>query len=253
MPEWIRAWTRSSRLLAQLLLATMLLFICTAALAAEISFPRLDGRVVDNANLIPGQMKRELTALLKEEEAENSHQLVIITVPTLQGLPIEDYGYQLGRHWGIGQEKRNNGVLLIVAPNERKVRIEVGYGLEGVLPDATAKRIIDKDILPLFRSQKMSDGIYKGALAILAVINGEKLPPLELVPETDWGFVLALLFFGLIFVYRVYRSYTEPPYPHGDIDGTYYGGGGGYSGGFGGGGFSGGGGGFGGGGASGGW
>lgn len=253
----LRSNRPSARSFAHLLTAVFILFMCAYAQAADLRFPQLDGRVVDNAQLLSPSMESKLTQMLKAEEDANSHQLVIITVLSLHGLPIEDYGYQLGRHWGIGQAERNNGVLLIVAPNERKVRIEVGYGLEGVLPDATAKRIIDEKILPLFRANNMSAGIYQGAESIIAVINGEKLPALVKAPEIDWGFIIILGLFGLVFAHRVYRSYTDPPLPHGDLDSPYYGSGGNYGGsggGFGGGGgFSGGGGGFGGGGASGGW
>src|SRR3972149_11166850 len=97
---------------------------------AEPTFPALTGRVVDDANLLSASDKAQLTADLKALEDKSSDQVVVVTVPSLQGFTIEDYGYQLGRHWGIGTKELNNGVLLIVAPNERKVRIEVGRGLE---------------------------------------------------------------------------------------------------------------------------
>jgi len=123
--------------------------LATAALALD--FPALTGRVVDNANLLSAQQESRLTQQLASHEEATSNQVVVVTLPSLQGTSIDDFGYQLGRHWGIGQAGRDNGVLLIVAPNERKVRIEVGYGLEGDLPDAIARAIIDQNILPAFR------------------------------------------------------------------------------------------------------
>src|SRR5581483_5381968 len=105
-----------------------------AAEAAEPTFPALTGRVVDDADLLSPADEQELTDELKALEDKSSDQVVVVTLPSLQGYAIEDYGYRLGRHWGIGTAKLNNGVLLIVAPNERKVRIEVGYGLEAPSP-----------------------------------------------------------------------------------------------------------------------
>ncbi len=97
-------------------------------------FPELTGRVVDNAGLLDPTEEQALADKLATEEQQSSNQVVVVTVPDLQGYPIEEYGYQLGREWGIGQEGKDNGVLLIVAPNERRLRIEVGYGLEGRSP-----------------------------------------------------------------------------------------------------------------------
>jgi uncharacterized protein len=106
-------------------------------------------------------------------EQKSSDQLVVVTLKSLQGTSIEDYGYQLGRAWGIGQKKVNNGALLIVAPNERKVRIEVGYGLEGDLPDAVAKLIIEERILPNFRQGNMVGGVVGGTESIIQVLSGD--------------------------------------------------------------------------------
>src|SRR5690606_31329664 len=115
------------------LVALLLLALAFPAWAAP-TFPELSGRrVVDEANLLQPAEEAALTEKLAALEQGSSDQLVVVTVPDLQGYEIEEYGYQLGRHWGIGQNETNNGVLLIVAPNERKVRIEVGYGLEGIL------------------------------------------------------------------------------------------------------------------------
>ena len=107
--------------------------------ALALVFPALTGRVVDEANILNEATRATLTQKLADLEAKTTDQLVVATLKSLQGTSIEDFGYQLGRHWRIGQKDKNNGVLLIVAPNERKVRIEVGYGLEGTLTDAVAQ------------------------------------------------------------------------------------------------------------------
>ena len=104
--------------------------------AAEPSFPALTGRVVDDAHILDAAARAAIERKLAAFETKSGRQVVVATLPSLQGYEIEDYGYRLGRHWGIGEKGSNNGALLIVAPNERRVRIEVGYGLEGTLTDA---------------------------------------------------------------------------------------------------------------------
>ena len=241
------------------------------AQAAEPTFPELTGRVVDDAQLLGPDVEEELTDELKALEDKSSDQLVVVTLPSLQGDTIEDYGYQLGRHWGIGTAKLNNGVLLIVAPNEHKVRIEVGYGLEGTLTDALSKVIIDNAILPKFRAGDYAGGIKDGVRDIIKVLTGDaaevedraKARPDADKPEIDW---LMVIFWVLMLSWIAYSVYRNARYAstagrgRGGIGpifmpGPGWGsgsGGGGWSGG-GGGGFSGGGGSFGGGGASGGW
>ena len=113
------------------------------ATAAEPAFPELTGRVVDDAGLLSYPDKVSITADLKALEDKSSDQLIVVTLPSLQGYPIEEFGYRLGRHWGIGTAKLDNGVVLIVAPKERKVRIEVGTGLEGTLTDALSRIVIE--------------------------------------------------------------------------------------------------------------
>ena len=135
--------------------------------AAAQDFPALTGRVVDAAKIIPDATEAELNAKLEALEAQSQRQLVVATVPDLQGYDIADYGYRLGRAWGIGDQERNDGALLIVAPAERKVRIEVGYGLEGYLTDALSALIIQNAILPRFRSGDMPGGIVAGTDAII--------------------------------------------------------------------------------------
>jgi uncharacterized protein len=137
------------------------------------TFPALTGRVVDEAGILGAPLRAALTADLADLEAKTTHQLVVVTVRSLQGLTIEDYGVLLGRAWQIGQKGKNNGVLLLVAPTERKVRIEVGYGLEGELTDAVAKLIIEGSILPSFREGDMAAGVSRGTYAIIRVLSGE--------------------------------------------------------------------------------
>ena len=137
-----------------------------AQASGGLTFPALSGRVVDQAQLLSPEAEAALTAKLEALERDTSDQLVVVTVDSLQDREIEEYGYQLGRAWGIGQDEDDNGVLLIVAPEERKVRIEVGYGLEGVMTDALSALIIHNDILPAFREGYFERGIQQGVEAI---------------------------------------------------------------------------------------
>jgi len=241
------------------------LFSALPAMAAP-SFPALTGRVVDDAHILSEQTKADLDQKLAGLESKNSRQLVVVTLPSLQGYEISDYGYQLGRAWGIGQAKLNNGVLFIIAPNERKVRIEVGYGLEPILTDALSELIIQQAVLPRFRAGDFNGGIKAGAAALIQQLSldpsaaeakaaaaaqqmknrgGSGANPLS---------VLLIILFVFIALSRVFRGFGFWPllFLGGMGGGRGYGG---YDGGGGGGGgWSGGGGGsFGGGGASGSW
>ncbi len=159
------------RLAATLFAALVFGWLALASDAAaqgsrDLRFPALTGRVVDQAGLLSPAREAELTARLEALERDTSDQLVVVTLDSLQGLEIEDYGYRLGRAWGIGQAENDNGVLLIVAPQERKVRIEVGYGLEPVLTDGLSALIIHNEILPAFRDGYFERGIERGVAAI---------------------------------------------------------------------------------------
>lgn len=178
------------------------------AIAAAPTFPALSGRVVDDAHLLSPDAIQQLDRMLAEQETATTNQVVVVTIPSLNGYPIEDYGYQLGRHWQIGQKGKNNGVLLIVAPIERKARIEVGYGLEPILTDALSSEIIQSIILPRFKQGNYQQGILDGTKGILDVLGGKHLvkPP----KKKTWGgwgwifFMLAVLLFirnpGLAFL-----------------------------------------------------
>ena len=158
---------------AALLLFLAAVFLISASAGAEPKFPPLTGRIVDNANLLTPADKASIEAELKALEDKSSDQVVVFTTNSLQGYPIEDYGYQLGRAWGIGQKGTNNGVLLIVAPTEHKVRIEVGRGLEPQLTDLLTKLIIQNTILPDFKRGEFSAGIKDGVRDIRDVLLGD--------------------------------------------------------------------------------
>lgn len=238
------------------------LFFCSFGIFAQIEFPQLTGRVVDNADLLSRQTENTLTALLDEHEKATTNQVVVVTLENLQGYTIEEFGYQLGRTWGIGQAGRDNGALLIVGKEERKVRIEVGYGLEGALTDALSADIIQRVILPQFKLGQFDEGILEGTRAILQAIAGEYAarPQRPSGDSREIPLPLFLLFLAFIFFFigpSMRRRRGGIGGIAGPLAGYYIGrsmgrrGGGG--GGFGGGGFGGGGGGFGGGGGSGGW
>ena len=141
------------------LAAVFFLLLLFAFPAFAQNLPTLTGRVVDNAGLIDPATKAALTAKLEAFEKKSSDQIVVATVPTLNGEPIENYANRLFRAWGLGQGGENNGVLLLVAKNDRKMRIEVGYGLEGTLTDLHSKLIIDNTMVPAFRAGDFSGGI----------------------------------------------------------------------------------------------
>jgi uncharacterized protein len=149
-----------------------LCLICACA-AQTLTFPELSGRVVDEAGILDAPTRAALTQSLADLEQKTTDQLVVVTLKSLQGTSIEDYGYQLGRRWQIGQKDKSNGVLLIVAPSERKVRIEVGYGLEGTLTDAISKLIIENSILPRFKVADYAGGIKRGVEDIIQVLSGD--------------------------------------------------------------------------------
>jgi uncharacterized protein len=183
----------------RLLLFFVALFVSTAAFAA-LQFPALTGRVVDDAHILSSPTVDSLDTMLEDYEGGTSNQVVVVTLSSLQDDSIEDYGYQLGRYWGIGQKGKNNGVLLIVAPQEHKVRIEVGYGLEGTLTDAISSEIVHGIILPEFKSGHMSKGIVDGTKAIVSVLGGSGIPadmvqPSQKQQAPGWIIVLIMVLF----------------------------------------------------------
>ena len=193
-------------LLAGLLAPVML----ASPLAAQPKFPELTGRVVDEAGILPPEVEARLTAQLQELETTTQRQLVVATVGDLDGYDISDYGYQLGRAWGIGDKERNDGAILLVAPNDRRVRIEVGYGLEGYLTDALSALIIQNQIIPRFKDGDFPGGIEAGTTAIIQQLQ---LSPEEAAAiaakagkqrASDGGFPVGLIFFlFLLFLFVI--------------------------------------------------
>ncbi len=245
-----------------LLGALVAVLLAAAALAAAPSFPPLTGRVVDQAGILSPATRDALTAMLAQHEQQTRQQVVVVTLSSLQGDTIEDYGYRLGRSWGIGEKGRDTGALLIVAPAEHKVRIEVGYGLEDRLTDAISREIIEQAVLPAFRRGDTDGGVRAGVTAMLVALGGSPAagaagsaaPPREgPVDVSGLGALIWILVIGFV-IFRAFFALSRGGVRH---SGIWYMGGasGGFSrgGGFSGGGFSGGGGSFGGGGASGGW
>ena len=258
-----------------MLLLALMLFV---APAHAQTFPKLSGRVVDDAHLLSASQKSDLDSKLRALEAGSGRQLVVATIPSLEGRTIEDYGYRLGRTWAIGQKGKDDGVILFVAPAEHKVRIETGYGARVFVTDAVSSVIVRDSILPRFKAGDMGGGIVAGADQLIQFMS---LPPAEmqkraaavgeqekqrasgqgvpLVPIIFWFIIILFVIMPLV------RRASGNRYRRGGLSapvilwgpglggsgssGSDWGGGGS----FGGGGFSGGGGSFGGGGASGGW
>ncbi len=233
----------------------LLLIAAGAAQAAGLSFPPLTGRVVDQAGILSVSAEQTLTAALQAHEQATSQQVVVATVASLEERDIAEYGVALGRAWGIGQKDKNTGVILLVAPNERAVRIEVGYGLEGTLTDATSRLIIENAILPQFRAGNMEAGIVAGTRSILGVLRGDPdaTPQPAPIRSRDPGGIPIFTILIILFIVTRFGRRRRGLFPLILGSPTVWHGGSRRGGGFGGGGFRGGGGSFGGGGASGRW
>lgn len=143
----------------------------TAGVPAGFDFPALTGRVVDRADVLPAADEAGIVAKSQALERATGHQIVVVTVPSLGGHTIEDYALALGNAWGVGRKGADDGILLVVAPTERKVRIEVGKGLTVSLSDRAAQRIIDGDILPAFRSGDFARGVERGVDGVIRAIG----------------------------------------------------------------------------------
>ena len=263
-----------------LLVAALAVFaLASAAFAAPpaLKFPALTGRVVDNAHMLSPATVQKLDGELANLEAQTGHQLVVATVPDLQGREIEDFGYQLGRTWQLGRKGVNDGAILLVAPAEHKVRIEVGYGLEPVLTDALSSVILQTKVLPQFKQGRMEQGVVDGVEALTAqlalpddqakanVAQAAARPRVqqdhgEVGPRIPVFVIILIVFWVITGLLRaggrrggMGGMWWLPFLFMGGGRGGGWGGGGGGFGGGGGGGFSGGGGSFGGGGSSGSW
>src|SRR5450830_1826444 len=200
--------SRTSSLLARggwRLAIGIIVLLYTALAVFAVNFPALTGRIVDQANIIPADTRSAIEPKLADLEAKSSIQLVVATVTSLEGQEIEPYANELFRSWKLGEKTKNNGVLLLVAPNERRVRIEVGYGLEGTLTDALSKVIITNAITPRFKTDDFGGGISRGVEDIITVLTTDasewqQRPSLRLdnqqtTDPTSWLLIAALIVF----------------------------------------------------------
>ena len=182
-----------------LLLCWSFAFVQTAL--AQVAVPPLTGRVVDQTGTLTTEAASRLEQELRDFEARKGSQIAVLIVPTTQPEAIEQYAIRIAEAWKIGRKKVDDGAILLIAKNDRKLRIEVGYGLEGALNDLTAKRIIDETITPKFRDGDFSGGIEAGVARMIGVIDGEPLPKPQ--PEHEWqdpGFDPGALFNPVIVV-----------------------------------------------------
>ena len=243
-----------------LLVSLMGFLLLSSPSFAAFEVPKLKTRILDQANLIDAASKQKINQLLAGHEKASSNQVIVVTLKDLQGYSVEQAGVEMGRAWGVGQKEQDNGIVLILAQAERKVRIEVGYGLEGVMTDAVSATIIQEYILPRFKTGDFSGGLLVGTQAIVAALGVEVIAPVAKSRKSGDGSGLPSIIFMFIFMAfaamgriggRGGRGRSSlwllPLMILGGGSGGRSSGGGGF------GGFSGGGGGFGGGGASGGW
>src|SRR5450830_1146781 len=197
---------RTSSLLARggwRLAIGIIALLYTALAVFAVNFPALTGRIVDQANIIPAETRSAIEPKLADLEAKSGIQLVVATVTSLEGQEVEQYANELFRSWKLGEKAKNNGVLLLVAPTERRVRIEVGYGLEGTLTDALSKVIITNAITPRFKTGDFSGGIARGVDDIITVLTTDasewqKRPSLRLDNQqtsdpANWLLIAALI------------------------------------------------------------
>ncbi len=161
---------------ASISLGTLLFILIHATLANALEVPPLKGRVNDYAALLPSARAQVLEQRLEQFESQTGHQIAVLTIPSLQGDALESFSIRVAENWKIGKKKFDNGAILLIAQNDRKLRIEVGYGLEGVLPDAIANRIIQEIVVPRFRANDFTGGVEAGVEAIMKVTSGEPLP-----------------------------------------------------------------------------
>lgn len=161
------------RAVATVLLTALLVSFPPAA-AQEAPVPYLTGRVVDNAEILSADTRRRLTEALRQHEQSSGNQIAVLTVPTIHGESIEEYAVRVFEQWKLGQKGKDNGVLVVIVPEDRRMRIEVGYGLEGVVTDAHASRIIRNVMTPRFRERDFNGGTMRGVDALVAQLEGRQ-------------------------------------------------------------------------------
>ena len=157
-------------------LVLLMVLAATVRVAGSADVPYLTGRVNDNAGILSKDAVTFLSDKLKAHEERTTNQVVVLTIPSLQGESIEDYSNRVFNEWKLGQSGQDNGILIVVVPDERRMRIEVGYGLEGEMTDLMASRIIREIMTPRFREGDYDGGITEGALAVINVLEGQELP-----------------------------------------------------------------------------
>ena len=159
-----------------------------AVMLAAQTLPKPAGRIADLANVIDAATEADLDRRLDELEQKTTAEIAVVTVTSLEGMPVEDYAVRLFKEWGIGQAKSDNGVLVVVAPNEREMRIEVGYGLESVMPDGLAGEIIRDQFIPRFRDNDYNGGIRDGVARVIDIVEKRQvLSPEEIARLNDAG------------------------------------------------------------------
>jgi uncharacterized protein len=193
----------------------VIVFAFLAALAfAAPTYPELTGRVVDQAGVLQASTKAGLVSKLRDLEDKSGIQLVVATIKSLEGYDVETYANGLFRYWRLGEAKKNNGVLFLVAPSERKMRIEVGYGLEGVLTDALSKVILATAVAPKFKAGDYNAGVERGVDGVVEILSGDKSEWAKKIPPPPSFFeeMLPLLLFALfVFIFiMMARSAGRP-------------------------------------------
>ncbi len=185
------------------------LFFCLVSPLAALEVPPLTGRVNDTAAMLSGQTVVTLDRILKNFEATDSTQIVVLTIPSLEGEVLEEFSMRVVETWKIGQKDLDNGALLLVSRDERKLRIEVGYGLEGSLTDLVAGRIISGEIVPRFREGRFDQGISAGVVAMVEAIRGEYVAGATTTSKrqtSDPAGLIFILIFAFSFIGRAFRK-----------------------------------------------
>jgi uncharacterized protein len=159
------------------LLAALALLVLAGGVRAEVAVPPLQARVTDLTGTLSAEQKAKLEGELQAFEAKKGSQIAVLLVPTTEPETIEQYSIRVAEQWKLGRKGVDDGVLLLVAKNDRALRIEVGYGLEGVIPDAVAKRVVSDVIVPYFKQGDFAGGIQAGVDRLIRLVEGEPLPP----------------------------------------------------------------------------
>ncbi|MDD5301592.1 MAG: TPM domain-containing protein [Elusimicrobia bacterium] len=188
----------------------LLLLLALAAPAAALEVPYLSGRVNDHAGLLSAAASASIEGKLKDFEARTGHQVAVLTLDSLEGEPLEDFSLKVSRTWALGRKGQNDGVLFLISKSDRKLRIEVGHGLEGSLPDALAGRIIQNEVVPRFRAGDFEGGVTAGVDAIVAAAEGTYSPPPAAKEDDDFNglgllekLMMSAFVFGILGLFEV--------------------------------------------------